>query len=130
MKTIEIPCSVENYRKYSADGATPEVKTRDGRKARVICTDRSVSEPIIALVLNKETGKETIESYCASGCDLSNRESAHDLFIVIPPKLIGWYNCYHDNSFGPFPSREIADSVAELDRLACIEVYEGDGLDK
>lgn len=35
-----------------------EVVTRDGRKVRIICTDRKGATPIIALVHNADDGQE------------------------------------------------------------------------
>ena len=43
------------------------VQTRDGRKARIICTDyKSKTDPIIALIAD-DNGKEIIQTYSANG---------------------------------------------------------------
>ena len=70
-----------------------EVVTRDGRKVRIICTDRKNhdSYPIIALVENDEDD-ERVESYKIDGKWSANGlENSFDLFFA-PTKHEGWIN--------------------------------------
>ena len=83
--------SLEEYLK------NPERKivTRDGHKARVICTDRNVDDYIvIALVeedLVEEDLGEYIYSYTKEGLLRCNTESPSDLFFA-PERKTGWIN--------------------------------------
>jgi hypothetical protein len=73
---------------------TKPVQTRDGRKARIICTDM-VDEryPIVALI-TEETDREFPVSFTADGRILdSAREHDNDL-VNIPEKREGWINVY------------------------------------
>lgn len=60
---------------------TKPVQTRDGRKARVICTDRVGEFPVVALVASKE--EESIYAYTAEGRYYADvQESPSDLFNI------------------------------------------------
>lgn len=56
-------------------------KTRDGRKARVICVDRKFQEkPIVALIADPKTGNENVEfNYLKSGYNRVGMQSYNDL---------------------------------------------------
>ena len=78
---------------------TRPIVTRDGRIARIICTDRKHKElPIIALVLID--GEERVCSYMEDGKYLSDKHP-RDLFFATEPKTkkVGWMNVckYGDN---------------------------------
>ena len=78
-----------------------EVVTRDGRKVRIICTDRKSAEPIIALVNNGLSDcKEFCGSFFPDGKAYENYESGLDLFFA-PTKHTDYINLYH-NEFGYF----------------------------
>jgi hypothetical protein len=63
---------------------TKPVRLRDGRAARIICTDRkNTGFPIIALVSHNNDGKEEVESYTAQGTYYSKHESSSDLVNVL-----------------------------------------------
>lgn len=74
--------------------AGAELRTRDGRPARIICWDRqSDGFPIVALVSNGE--REDIYKYPESGEKLGYKLDALDLFMA-PEKKEGWVNVYKD----------------------------------
>ena len=76
--------------KYLANPSR-KVVTRDGKKARIICTDRRDSKyPIIALIENRPGG-EAIYSYTKDGKYTANGTSDSDLFFA-PEKHEGWVN--------------------------------------
>lgn len=50
-------------------------RTRDGLKARVLCTDVQSPKPVLALVLSE--GSELVFSYENDGCLMQSRESCH-----------------------------------------------------
>lgn len=76
-----------------------KIVTRDGRSARIICTDRknSVDFPIVALVTN-DAGMEYVESYRKNGswC-YSGSLNDGDLFFA-PNKHTDWVNLYRTES--------------------------------
>lgn len=100
---------------------TKPVQTRDGREARIICTDAKGDYPIIALV-----GPDEILRFYDSG-GKSYYYSENDL-INIPEKRVVWFNVYNDK-FG-HETKEDADTNCSSDRIACVRVeYEvGEGL--
>ena len=105
-----------NLEKY-LENPNRKVVTRDGRRARIICTNRlDKSFPVIALVNNEDS--EKCHSYTEFGkfngyqtldCEL-------DLFFA-PDKKSGWINLYKMNSIispGPraYDTKEEAESAA------------------
>lgn len=95
-----------------------KVVTRDGKNARVICTDRVCStHPVLALLFEDEDrDREEVYQYTSKGEYYSNASSPHDLFFV-PVKKSGWINLYKINSIvspGPqaYNTKEEAKSAA------------------
>lgn len=70
----------------------PERKnvTRDGHKARVICTDRNVDDYVVIALVEEDLG-ENIYSYTKEGLLRCNTESPSDLFFA-PERKTGWIN--------------------------------------
>ena len=71
------------------------VRTRDGRKARIICFDAKGTHPIIALVSDPDIEGEEIP-FCYTNDGFYNNpnfESYHDL-MLLPEKKEGWVNVY------------------------------------
>lgn len=119
---------------------TKPVKTRDGRKARILATDiKTPKYAILAAVERKEKpDEEEIDFYMADGHSYVDHECGDDL-VNIPTKrkLRGWVNVYNDNNMGfcgPYDTKKDADNMASSDRIACldlskyIELEEGEGL--
>lgn len=83
------PFSLEEYL------ANPSRKlvTRDGRPARIICTDKldKRGHPICAL--NNYDGEEIFRSYTTGGKFLEEQNDESDLFFA-PEKKEGWINIY------------------------------------
>ena len=105
-----------NLEKY-LENPNRKVVTRDGRSARIICTNRlDDNYPVIALINNEDS--EKCHSYTEFGkfngyqtldCEL-------DLFFA-PVKKSGWINLYKMNSIispGPraYDTEEEAESAA------------------
>lgn len=67
------------------------VETRDGKSARIICTDRIRDDSIIALVLHSDC--ERIRTYREDGSYFTDQESGLDL-INITKKITRWLNVY------------------------------------
>ena len=66
-----------------------EVVTRDGRKVRIICTDRKGDTPIIALVHNANEGQEYGYAFYSDGKYFRDGNDELDLFFA-PEKHEGW----------------------------------------
>ena len=65
-----------------------EVVTRDGRKVRVLCTDRKGATPIIALV-NDGLSEELGHAFYSDGKFFRDGNEESDLFFA-PEKHEGW----------------------------------------
>lgn len=79
--------------KYLANPSRKLV-TRDGRKARIICTDRiDLNFPIIALIENISGGGEKACSYTKDGRHYTDCPDIFDLFFA-PERHEGWINIY------------------------------------
>ena len=79
--------------KYLANPSR-KVVTRDGRNARIICTDRrDLNFPIIALIENISGGGEKACSYTKDGRHYTDCSDIFDLFFA-PETHEGWINIY------------------------------------
>ena len=103
-----------NLEKY-LENPNRKVVTRDGRCARIICTNRlDENYPVIALVNDEYT--EKCYSYSEFGKDIVNTDCELDLFFA-PEKKSAWLNIYKMNSIispGPraYDTKEEAESAA------------------
>ena len=71
-----------------------KVITKNGRKVRIICTDRKGDYPIIALVENHDSDNENVYAYKENGhYSLFSRPADNNLFFA-PEKHEGWVNIY------------------------------------
>ena len=77
--------SLEEYLK----NPNREVVTRDGRKVRILCTDRKGDTPIIALVYNANEGQEYGYAFYSDGKFFRDGNDELDLFFA-PEKHEGW----------------------------------------
>ena len=70
--------------------------TRDGRRARIVCTDkRELNYPIIALIETRLGGEEVTCSYTKDGRYCTACSDIFDLFFA-PEKHEGWINIYRN----------------------------------
>ena len=102
------PFSLEEY----LSNPNRKIVTRDGKSARIICTDRKGATPIIALV-NSGLSGELCYSLYPDGKKYEYSECDIDLFFA-PEKHEGWINIFHgkDNPFTGniiFASKEEAE---------------------
>lgn len=81
--------------------ANPERKivTREGKKVRIICTDRAgyMTKPIVALI-TLPNGDENIKSFWANGIETAGSDGKDDLFFATA-KYEGWVNVYYRGSY-------------------------------
>ena len=68
-----------------------EIVTRDGRKVRILCTDRKGDTPIIALVNDANDGQEYGYAFYSDGKFFRDGGDELDLFFA-PEKHEGWIN--------------------------------------
>ena len=107
------PFSLEEYLKNQKR----KVVTRNGRSARIICTDAKGNYPIVALI--EEGGYDNALSYTKDGKLYVGETNDYDLFFA-PEKHEGWLTIYRSNECGfyirgnsPYKSKEKADVVAK-----------------
>lgn len=81
--------------------AGAEVCTRDGRKARIVCTDRADAlYPIIGLVRQNETFEEVhFFTLLGKAYAYKGEESSEDL-VMAPVKMVQWVVVYRDRETG------------------------------
>ena len=105
--------SVEKY----LENPNRKVVTRDGRSARIICTNRlGDNYPVLALVT--DGCAERCYSYTTFGKLYTNQSICRELDLFFAPeKKSGWINLYKTNSIispGPraYDTKEDAESAA------------------
>ena len=102
-----------NLEEYLAN-PNRKVVTRDGREARIVCTDRLCEFPIIGLVRTDK--EETVLFYTNTGCIYPGLPSGYDLFFA-PEIHEGWINVYSSSYFSTsariFSSEEEAKKEGE-----------------
>lgn len=101
-----------------------KVVTRDGRNARIICTDRQGGDRQILALCTMSNEKENLYSYFPNGRMYLNADadSCMDLFFA-PEKKEGWLNLYKNEdgrvaigTVYPIESEESAKKIASKDK--------------
>ena len=81
--------------KYLANPSRKLV-TGDGRKVKILCTNRKSPYPIVALVENHDNDNENVCSYRENGLySLYSLSEENNLFFA-PEKHEGWINIYRN----------------------------------
>ena len=111
-----------------------KVVTRDGKSARIVCTDRVAQEyKLVALVM--KDGTESVCIYNTDGSVYKNETLALDLFFA-PEKHEGWVNIYKAGAQREtlgylqtryvgsciWPTEEAAKTAADPDPIATIKI--------
>lgn len=117
---------------------TKPVRTRDGRKARIVCTDVPGLYSIVAVIFGNVGNETHVYAYVYDrGGFFLNASTPHeaDLVNVDTPMTddAGYINVYYSNTSDNLyagivhKSRRDADSVADEwdDRVACLRVKPG-----
>lgn len=87
-----------------------DVVTRDGRSAKIICTDRkNLNHPIVALVKSKFAEEESIVCYTKEGKIFNQVLNDADLFFVSEKKE-GWINLYRAETSSQYVTSNPYDS--------------------
>ena len=101
-----------------------KVVTGDGRKVKILCTNRKSRKslyPIVALVENHDSDNENVCSYREDGIYSLFSQSVEDNLFFAPEKHVGWINIRRSDSNGYYigqsklyNSKEEADEVAKI----------------
>ena len=111
-----------NLQEYLAN-PSQKVMTRDGRKARILCTDMKNKQPVLALVT--EGDREDIHFYYQNGVWCNDfPENRLDLFFS-PIKREGWINVYKGviENHLPYVGQKVYKSKEEAIRNKCSDYY-------
>ena len=107
-----------NLEEYLKD-PNKKVVTRDGRNARIVCTDRKGTEYSVVALCTMSSGSEDCYFYFPSGRMYLSADSCLDLFFA-PEKRSGWINIY-DRTENAHASRRIYDTEEEALKCASVE---------
>ena len=83
-----------NLEEYLANPSR-KIVTREGKPARIICTDAKFEKYQVLALITKEDGQEFLATLETSGKFRSGYNSHLDLFFA-PEKHEGWVNIYLD----------------------------------
>lgn len=117
--------SLEEYLK----NPSRKVVTREGRSARIICTDAKEGYPVVALIAleGEHGGYEKPETYTKDGRCYVGIPTDLDLFFA-PEKHEGWINVYKNESgcyvlgAGILKSKEDAEDCRGRRRVATVKL--------
>ena len=84
-----------NLEKYLANPSRKLV-TGDGRKVKILCTNRKSTYPIVALVENHDSDNESVYSYRENGLYSMYSLSEENNLFFAPEKHEGWINIYRN----------------------------------
>lgn len=70
------------------------VVTGDGRKVKILCTNRKSLYPIVALVENHDSDNESVCSYREDGLYSMFSQSEENNLFFAPEKHVGWINIF------------------------------------
>ena len=85
------PFNLEEY----LDNPSRKIVTREGKPARIVCTDAKFEKYQVLALITKEDGQEFLATLETSGKYCSGYNSHLDLFFT-PEKHEGWVNIYLD----------------------------------
>ena len=109
-----------NLEKYLANPSRKLV-TRDGRNARIICTDRKdLDFPIIALIENISGKGEKAYSYTKEGWNYDYCSDNLELFFA-PQKHTGWINVYRNSDSDHTYAGAVYDSKEDAEKRKIID---------
>ena len=92
--------------------------TGDGRKVKILCTNRKSTYPIVALVENHDSDNESVYSYRENGLYSMFSQSEENNLFFAPEPHEGWINIFRskDASVGTgiFNSKEEAEKIGKF----------------
>ena len=91
--------------------------TGDGRKVKILCTNRKSPYPIVALVENHDNDYENVCSYRENGLySLYSLSEENNLFFA-PETHEGWINVYRYSDGGRAYAGAVYDSKEDAEKL-------------
>ena len=84
--------------------------TGDGRKVKILCTNRKSTYPIVALVENHDSDNESVYSYRENGLYSMFSQSEENNLFFAPEKHEGWINVYRNSDSGHTYAGAVYDS--------------------
>ena len=106
------------------------VQTKDGRKVRMICTDRKGPYPLVGLT---DPGEEWLHTWTKDGKFYKDSTEPKPTDLINAPEThVYWMNIYQDRSCNLYPTKEDANTCESEARIACIKIEweDGDGLER
>jgi hypothetical protein len=101
---------------------TKPVQTRDGRKARIICTDVDGAKTIIALVKDS-VGDEIPRCYFQDGRYFTYESHSPNDLINVPETKSYWANVYPDRPGALWLHKEDCSTMAQsCERTSILEI--------
>ena len=95
--------------------------TGDGRKVKILCTNRKSPYPIVALVENHDNDNENVCSYRENGLySLYSLSEENNLFFA-PEKHEGWVNVYRNSDSGHTYAGAVYDSQEDAKRRKALD---------
>lgn len=88
-----------------------KVVTREGRSARIICTDAKGKHPIIALIDGKDDS-EVVYTFNGDGRDVEGTTTSQDDLFFAPEKQERWINLFENPN--PYQSYRMPIIANEL----------------
>ena len=105
--------------KYHANPSR-KVVTRNGRKVRIVCTDRNINNfPIVALIQLYNDRDEEVFTYTKDGEYEVDKLNMHDLFFA-PETHEGWINVYRNNGSHTYAGA-VYDSKEDAEKRKVID---------
>ena len=105
--------------KYLANPSR-KVVTGDGRKVKILCTNRKGAYPIVALVENHDSNTEDVYSYRENGLySLYSLSEENNLFFA-PETHEGWINVYRNNDSHAYAGA-VYDSKEDAEKRKVID---------
>lgn len=141
MEAKRIPFTIEKYNQLVLKKKTHKLQQRDETPVVLYTTEGRGAQPLVG---QTDDDDDSIMRWNSDGTYEYNRQlSDNDLVLLGPPPVsIGWINFYRNKKTGNhsssgeslFPTRQRADDELDAlvdwyERVACIEVFEGQGLD-
>lgn len=106
--------------KYLANPSRKLV-TEDGRKVKILCTNRKSPYPIVALVENHDSNNEDVYSYRENGLySLFSLSEENNLFFA-SEKGEGWINVYRNSDSGHTYAGAVYDSKEDAEKRKVID---------
>lgn len=106
-----------NLQEYLAN-PSQKIMTRDGRKARIVCTDMKNKQPILALIT--EGDREDIHFYSQNGVWCNDYPNHKFDLVFAPAEKKGWINifrCKTELYIGDvFETKEEAEKMGKLSK--------------